>query len=210
MCFGNDDAEDANRAAEAERQRVRAEEEARQARIKVGQGKIDTAFAQFNDPYFEKFRTDYVGAQNPDIDMQYTNARGKLAAALQNRGTLSSSIAGNAFGELTRKQNDARTGVANEAFDASNSFRNTVEKTKSNLYNVNTASADPGMIANRAMGEATALVPPKATAPLGDLFGSVLAPFAAYTRAGIYSPTGGGRGFAYAPTSGSGSGSVVG
>ncbi len=206
MCFGGK--QDNSGAQIAAQQK--ADEEARQARINEGRSKIDANFAQYDDPYFAKFRTDFTNAQNPDIDQQYSTAKDKLSAALANRGILSSTIAGNAFGDLTKANTKARTDLANEAFDASNTFHNQIEKTKSDLYSTNIAAADPGMIANRAEGEAASLVAPRPN-QLGDIFGSVLAPFAAYTRAATYSPYAkGGSIFSFAPTSGGGSGKVIG
>lgn len=207
MCFGGGGGDDS--AAQIAAQQ-KAEEEARQRRIGEGRGRIDSAFLQYDDPYFANFRTDYVGAQTPDIDEQYSTAKDRLAAALANRGVLGSTIAGNAFGDLTKTNTKARTDLANQAFDASNTFRNQIEKTKSDLYSTNIAAADPGMIANRAAGEAASLVAPRPN-QLGDIFANVLAPFAAYTRASTYSPySKGGSLFSFTPTTGAGSGKVIG
>jgi len=210
MCFGgNDAAEQARIEAERTRRDLERQEEERRQKIKTGQASIDTAFAQFNDPYFAQFRQDYIDSRNPEIDNQYATAKDKLIAALAGRGVLRSTIGANALGDLDKKLGDVRGQIANEAFDMSNSFRDRVEKTKSDLYSLNTASADPDMIAARAQGETTALIPPQSTTPLGDLFGSILAPIVNYSRAAIYSPTGR-SGFSSPPTSGAGNGRVYG
>lgn len=203
MCFGGGSPSAGNMAAQ-----TRKREQHRQTRIERGQERIDKNFNQFDDGYFSKFRQDQVEPLNQQIDEQHSTASDRLTAALANRGVLSSTIAGNAFGDLVKTQNDARADAANRASDSANAFRNNVEKTKSDLYAINTASADPQMIAARSRGEATSLVPPQATTPLGNLFGDVLAPFANYTRASMYSPYGSGAGFSFAPTSGRGSGSI--
>jgi hypothetical protein len=79
------------------------------------------------------------------------------------------------------------------------------------LISLNQSSADPTMIAARARGEATSLVAPQATSPLGDIFGSALAPFVSYQRGAMYGPNGAGNLISYSPpTSGLGSGRVVG
>jgi hypothetical protein len=208
MCFGSGAAEEANRMAAQQAAEAKRRERRRQADIRAGKSSIDTSFAQFDDPYFEKFRTDYVGAQTPNIDRQYAVAKDRLTAALANRGVLASTISGNAFGDLVEKQNDARSRVTNEAFDAANNFRNQVEKTKSNLYTLNAAAADPSMISARAAGEAGSLVAPTATTPLGDLFASTLAPYANYQAARLYAPYSRNT-YGSPPTVGSGSGRVV-
>jgi hypothetical protein len=209
MCFKNKAADQAQAEAAQAREQQRLEEETRKANIQSGQGRLDEAFAQFDDNYFGKVKDDYTGAKNPDIDTQYGKAKDALTAALARRGTLSSTIAGNAFGDLDTKRNDARSDVANEAADAANKFRSSIEKSKGDLISLNQSAADPTMIAARAKGEATSLVAPKATGELGDLFGSALAPFVSYQRAAMFSPTGRSY-FSAPPTSGSGSGSVVG
>ena len=209
MCFGGGKSDGSGAQIAAQQ---KADEEARQARINEGRSRIDSSFAQYDDPYFAKFRTDFVGAQTPDIDEQYSVAKDRLAAALANRGVLSSTIAGNAFGDLTKTNTKARTDLSNQAFDASNQFHNSIEKTKSDLYNTNIAAADPGLAANRAEGEAASLVAPRPS-PLGDIFASVLAPFASYQRGSMYSPYGNPKTaglFSFAPTTGAGSGKVIG
>jgi hypothetical protein len=211
MCFGgNDAADDAKREAAQAREEARVAEETRQANVRAGQDRIGGAFAQFDEPYFANFRQDYVNSQNPEIETQYGKAKDQLTAGLARRGVLDSTIGANAFGELEEKRNNARTKIADDASNQAGTFRNQIEKTKSDLIALNTASADPNMIEARARGEATSLVAPKATGSLGDLFGSVLAPYAAFQRASIYSPN---RGSSYGfapPTSGAGTGSVVG
>lgn len=207
MCFGGGQSDNSGAQIAAQQ---KADEKARQDRINEGRSRIDSSFAQYNDPYFAQFRQDYTAAQNPDIDQQYATAKDRLAAALANRGVLGSTIAGNAFGDLTKTNTKARTDLANQAFDASNTFHNQIEKTKSDLYSTNIAAADPGMIANRAEGEAASLVAPR-PGELGDIFASVLAPFASYQRASAYSPySKGGSLFSFTPTSGGGSGKVIG
>lgn len=196
-------------AAKAE---MDAKEAKRQADIKTGQGSIDHAFAQYGDDYFKHFRDSYVGTKNPEIDRQYGVAKDKMVAGLAGRGVLDSTIGANALGQLEERRGSAQGDVANEASDLSNDFRGQVEKSKTDLYALNTAAGDPNMIASRAAGESTALIPPQSSSPLGNLFGDVLSPYAAYQKSNAYAP-GAYGGFSYggsAPTSGGGSGRVVG
>ncbi len=210
MCLGNNGAaRQAQLDAERTRQELRQQEDERQGKIRTGQGRIDEAFGQFDEPYFSNFRQSYINSKNPGVADQYTSAKDRLIAALADRGVLKSTIAANSLGDLERRRNDVLGGISDEAFDAANSFRGKVQQSKSDLYALNTASADPDMIATRARGESTALIPPRQTSELGDLFGSILAPVVNYTRAGIYSPYGNRfSGFFNAPTSGRGNSRV--
>jgi hypothetical protein len=187
---------------------MRQEEKERRGDIRTGQHEINRNFRQFDDPYYQGVRSDYLGTQTPQIQRQYDKSGGKLSALLADRGVLNSSIAGNAFGDLERTRTEATGRATNEAFDAENAFRDRVEKSKSNLYSLNQAAADPKMIAAQALGQTTALTPPQSTSQLGDLFANVLAPFANFARADAYNPSGGRVRNFFAPTSGGGSSAV--
>jgi hypothetical protein len=209
MCgiFGDPGEASRNQAAQ-DRARMRREEAQRRGDIRTGQRNIDRNFRQFDDSYYGGVRDDYLGAQTPQIQRQYDTAGGKLSAALADRGVLNSSIAGNAFGNLERTRTEATSDATNQAFDVENAFRDRVEKSKSNLYSLNQAAADPKMIAAQALGQTTALTPPQSTSQLGDIFASVLAPFANFARADMYNPAGGRVQNFFAPSSGGGSSAV--
>lgn len=220
MCFGGgssrkQDAIAAATAADsrAEQERLRAEEEARRARITQGQGAIDTAFANYNDDYYNGFKNAYTGNYLPEIDDQEAKARDALTARLAGQGVLESTVGASKLAELAKKANEARTRVGNEATDQSNALRGKVEQAKTNLYSVNNSSADPNAINARATGEATSLAAPTSYTPLGNLFTDLLGSVATAAGANANSPSSFfGRstgGFSAAPTSGSGSGRVV-
>lgn len=208
MCFGggNDAAQEADRG----RRETEAREAKRQADIGLGKKSIDKAFGKFDNSYYTGYQNDYTGYYNPQIDSQFQDAQGKLIAALAGRGTLESTVGASAQGKLQTEKNTARTGVANEAVDASNKLRGNVENTKTDLYALNQASADPQAMGARAVGQATSIVAPPPTSPLGQVFASFLQPYmnqqqAYQNRAGspYSSPYGGGSNRA-------GSGRVIG
>jgi hypothetical protein len=182
MCFGGDSGA-AARQAEADRQAMRKQEEERQANIRAGQGKIDEAFAQFDQPYYDKYKTDYTGFYTPQVENQYGIARDKLIATLAGKGTLDSTVGANKFAQLDKTRADTETDIGNQAADASNDLKKRVEDTKSNLYSINQSAADPAGASARAIGEASAIVAPRALSPLGNVFASVLAPLGAYNKA---------------------------
>lgn len=186
MCdlFGTKDAarEQALAAAKAEAE-TKAREEKRQADIKAGNAAIDNAFSQYDNNYYDKFKSTYTGNYNPEIDKQYADATGKMTAALAGRGMLDSSMSASKFGEALTTKNSARARVANDAEGAAGDLKGKVAARKTDLYSLNQAAADPEGIAAQATGAATALTAPPQYSELGQVFANVLAPFANYMGA---------------------------
>lgn len=182
MCFGGGGNAAAQQAAQ-QQAAMRAEEERRQENIRQGQAGIDTAFSQFDPAYYDKFKTDYTGFYTPQIADQYAKARDKLTATLAGRGMLESTVGAAKFGDLAKTRSDSEADIGNQAVDASNSLKKQVEDTKSNLYSINQSAADPAGVSARAIGEAGAIVAPRALSPLGQVFASVLQPLAVYNKA---------------------------
>lgn len=200
-------------AAEAAAQaaEMKAEEAARQARIKEGQGRIDDAFTKYDDNYYGGYENSYKAYYNPQIDDQYGEATDQLTAALAGRGLLESSVSADKFSKLAQKMYEARTAVGNQAADARNQLRGKVEKTKTDLYSMNSATADPSAIAARAAGEAAALAAPQPYTPLGQLFTAVVGSIGNYASAANNSRGGlWGNSNTPAAPSGGGSSNVVG
>ena len=192
MCFGGDDAADeACRDAAQSKAEQRAEEEARQARIVQGQGRIDQAFSQFGPDYYKRFQDQSVAANTPQVEEQYAKAKDKATALLAGRGILKSNIAGNAFGDVEKTRATTLGQIATDAVTQANNLRSAVEKQKTDLYTLNTSAGDPTAMANRAIGESTALVAPPTTSSLGDIFGSTIAGLSTAAKADAYSPYGG-------------------
>lgn len=181
MCFGGDN-KSAGIAAQQDAQ-MKADEAARQEKIKAGQLKIDEAFGQYGDPYYQNYQKTYTDFYRPQIDDQYKEARGKLIASLAGRGVLDSSIGANALARVEKQRADTEGTVANQAVDAANQLRGQVEQTKTNLYNLNRSAADPEGIAARATGEATAIAAPSTFSPLQNVFASAISPFVTYSNA---------------------------
>lgn len=203
MCLGGDKtakraAKDARRAAaEAE-----AAEAKRKADIATGNTNIDAAFAQYNPAFYDQYKQTYTGNYNPEVDRQYGSAMGKMLSGLAERGLDASTVGNSAIGDVTRTRDEARSRVASDAESAAGTLKGNVERQRTGLYSLNLAAADPEGIKARAIGEATSLAAPQAVSPLGDLFASVLAPYAAYQQANMNSP---GRPYSYNGPGSSGS-----
>ena len=181
-------------------------EVSRQNDINLGRIGIDKSFSKFNDDYYKGYQKDYTDFYNPQLDRQFGEVVDKTTAALAGRGMLESTVGGNAFGDLTRQQTEARTNIANEGVDASNKLRGSVENAKSSLYSLNEASANPQAVNAQAVGQASALVAPPTYDPLGQVFASAIGTLGNYQQAKQNTPT---KSYKSPYASGYGSGKVV-
>jgi hypothetical protein len=205
MCLGG---AGAGQAAKAE-QRARQEAADRENRIKEGQTKIDAAFSQYNQPYYDSYAKSITDVQRPQLDDQYGDARGQLTAALADRGMLESTVGAQEFGKFGKIYADKAAEIAAGARDAAFGLRGKVEGQKSDLYALNRASADPQGISTQAIGSATALAAPGAASPIGEVFTGALNPWLAYQYAKQNSPGPAYKSSTGSTASGAGSGRVV-
>lgn len=182
-------------AAEAE---TKAAEAKRQADIKEGNTRIDSAFASYDEPYFANFKNAFTGNFNPQIDDQYSRATDKATAQLAGRGMLDSSFGASIFGDLQKTRDDARIKAASDAESAAGDLRTRIADRKSNLYALNQAAADPEGAAANAIGAATALAAPPTYSPLGQVFADVLSNLSAFQSARANSA---GPSYSYKPSS---------
>jgi hypothetical protein len=155
---------------------LKEQEAKRQADILAGRGKIDEHFARFNDGYYQDFADNFLNYYFPQIEDQYRTATGKSHAALVNRGIDQSTVAGGVFSNLLRDRTRARTDIANNATNATQGLRSNVERTRTDLYNLNESAADPAAANARATAEASALVAPPTVGPLGQIFSAAMMP----------------------------------
>ena len=123
-------------AAKAEAE-TKAREDKRQADIKAGNAAVDSAFSQYDNNYYDNFKSTYTGNFNPEIDKQYSDATGKMTAALAGRGMLDSSLGAAKFGEALTTKNAARARVANDAEVAAGDMKGKVAARKTDLYSLN-------------------------------------------------------------------------
>ncbi len=155
----------------------------RQRDVTLGKQGIDTAFGRFDDDYFDEFRTARQDFYTPQLSRQFEEARGSLVAALHGRGTLESTVGARKLSNLSRLNDETSLNIANESQDESNRLRQTVQNSKTNLFNLNAISADPQAINAQAQGQATAIVAPTAFSPLGQVFAASLQPFVNFNNA---------------------------
>lgn len=151
---------------------ARRQEAQRQAAITEGRQKIDTAFSQFNDPYYQGVQDAYLGYYQPQLEDQYAKARRQLTLALSRSGNLNASAGARQIGDLTKAYEQNRALIGNQALQAGQKARADVASNKSELYSQLSASADPAAAAATAIARADALSQPASYSPLGDLFAS--------------------------------------
>jgi len=149
------------------------EEQRRQDAIEQGRVAIDQAFTGFNDNYYNKASQDYLGYYNPQLDEQYTTAKDTLVKNLARQGLLNSGVGAKQLGDLTTTYERNKGLIGNQAADASQQLRSQVQSNKSNLYALNTGSADANSLATQAAAAAGGIVP-GGYSPLGDVFASFL------------------------------------
>lgn len=206
MCLGGggSGAEDARKA----REQAEAQAAEREARILEGQSAIESAFAQFDQPYFDQYSRSIVDYQRPQIQDQFNDVSGKLTAALAGRGMLESTAGANQLSRLGGAFADESARIENEAANAAQQLRGNVENQRSDLFTLNLASADPQAVSASAIGNATALAAPAPTTAVGRVFDGFLQPVQAYRSAYNYAAPAP-RGSSAPVASGGGSGRVV-
>lgn len=173
---------------------------------------VDSAFAPFNDDYYSGFTKSYENAMNPQLDFQYGRANDKLGATLAGTDRDQGSTGADANANLYQTYGNARAGIANSAVDATNQLRGTVNNAKNTMYGLAEQATDPLSLATQAQATAGSIVAPQSYPGLGNVFGDVLSPIASGLKTNSGS-MGGSIGGAFqnyfAPTSGSGSGSIT-
>jgi len=175
-----------SRGADAQR----AEEAARQARIRQGTEAIDKTFGQFGDSFYDQRRDAALNYFNPQFDQQYGDAKKALAYSLDSKGTTNSSIRAEKEAELQRAYDQNRRDVADKALSYSSQARGKVEEARGDLVRTLNASGDADAAANNAVSRAQMLSQPDSYSPLGQLFSTFVAglgPQAQLERAGALS-----------------------
>ena len=139
---------------------ARAEEDARQERIKKGKKLIMGALSGFDDKFYADREASYVDYATPQLDDQLDDARKNLTFTLARNG---------------KQRNAAKIGIADRAKAIANQARENVERTRGELYSQLTASANPAAASNLALSRAGVLGSDPSYSPLGNIFQNVTA-----------------------------------
>ncbi|MGU3360689.1 hypothetical protein ACLBWX_10170 [Methylobacterium sp. M6A4_1b] len=157
---------------------AKADEAARQATVRAGTQQVNDTFSQFDDPYFEKQRTNYLNFALPQLDDQYGKAQKTLTYALARDGNLNSSAQAYQNAELQKTYDTQRLGIADQGQSFANQARSSVEDARGNLISTLNATGDATQATQSAAARAGALSAPQGYSPIGDAFGAVLNGFA--------------------------------
>lgn len=149
---------------------ARQEEAKRQARITQGQQGIDTAFAGFNDDFFNNYGTQYTGYYAPQLDDQYKDAVKRLTLQLAQSGNLTGSVGAKQLSDLQKNYDQQKLSINNQSQTAIQNLRSSIDARRSQLYADNRAAADPGAASAAASSAVTALQPAAPSSPLANVF----------------------------------------
>lgn len=170
---------------------ARAEEAARQERIRQGTQRIGTIFdSNFNDQFFDGRRQAYIDYATPQVEDQFADAQKQLTFALARGGNLNSSVRGEKAGELQQRFDLTKQEVADKGLSYANEARANVENARSDLVGMLNATGDAEGAASSAISRAATLSQPMAFSPLTQLFADFTAGLgqqAAVERAAAFS-----------------------
>jgi hypothetical protein len=150
---------------------ARADEQARQSKIREGTDRIGGIFdSQFNDQFFDGRKQAFLDYARPQLEDQFGDAQKQLTFALARGGNLDSSVRGQKSAELQKQFDLNQQQIADKALSSSTESRNAVEDARSNLVATLNATGDAQGAANSAISRASALSQPAAFSPLTQLF----------------------------------------
>ena len=150
---------------------ARADEQARQDRIRQGTERIGGIFdSQFNDDFFNQRKQAFLNYATPQLEDQFGDAQKQLTFALARGGNLNSSVRGEKAAELQKQFDLNKQQIADKALASSTEARNAVEDARSGLVATLNATGDAQGAANSAIARASALSQPASFSPLTQLF----------------------------------------
>jgi hypothetical protein len=179
MCFGG--------GGDGGAAQARADEAARQARIKQGVGNINEKFGQFDNGFFEGRKQAYRNFVTPQVNDQYKQVGDQLAYSLARTGLDQSSEAARQGGVLMRENALARQQLAEGATAEATKARQAIEDQRNSLISQVNMTADPEMAAQNALRAAGILEQQQNFNPIANLFANTTGMLSAAQNAGYYS-----------------------
>ncbi len=170
---------------------ARADEMARQARVKEGTANINQEFGRFDDRFYGDRANAYRGFVTPQVNDQYKQVGDQLAFSLARSGLGQSSEAARQSGILMRDNAAARQAIAEGALSEVQKSRQAVEEQRNNLISQVNMTSDAGLAGQNALRQAGILAMQNQFSPLANLFQNTTGVLAAANQGGVY---GGGPG----------------
>jgi hypothetical protein len=150
---------------------ARAEEQARQARIREGSTKIADLFnKQFTDDFYKGRKDAFTNYALPQLADQHEDTQKQLTFSLERRGALDSSSRAGLGAELEKKRALLETEIKDKASDFANSARSNVESARSDLTNTLNATGDTQGAIQSAQARAAVLSQTPGFSPLVAMF----------------------------------------
>lgn len=150
---------------------ARADEQARQAKIRSGTERIDQIFANnFTDKSFDDREQAYLDYALPQADAQYEDAVKGLTFNLARKGMLDSSTRAEQSADLSTQNDTVRRQIGSTALDTATGARADVEAARAELIKMLNATGDVEGATNSALTRAQLLTKQPAYSPIGQLF----------------------------------------
>jgi len=175
----------------SEAKQARADEQARQDKIRGGTTRVNSIFdSQFTPDYFNKQQQNYLDYATPQLEDQRDKASKELTFALARAGLTDSSVRADKEAELQKQYDLNKQQIADEALSYKGKAQSSVEDARANLISTLNATGDAEGAANSAISRSATLSQPAAYSPLADLFANFTAGLgtqAALEKANMYS-----------------------
>lgn len=150
---------------------TRADEQQRQANLSYGNNAINSAFSGYDDPYYDKLKSNYTDFYNPQLETKFSDAQQQALFNNARAGTINSSAAAKTNSDLQREKGTQEQSVLSGAESYANNARQQIASQKAQLQGALSASGgnyvDTGALSNIAPPTLPTL------SPLGDIFSAV-------------------------------------
>jgi microcystin-dependent protein len=133
-------------------QEAKDKENLRQARLSQGKSAIDQLFGNvnFDGRFYDKYKQANLDYSLPQLQNQYEKAKTGLDYDLARAGTLRSTMAGYAQGDLLKQNAVNEAGIRAKADTDTAALRQSIASQQNQAYNQLYATEDPGVAANTA------------------------------------------------------------
>lgn len=177
-------------------QAAQAAERDRQNRITTGMGQINSAFAGYDDNFYNNRAKSFLNYAMPQLAQQYQSTRNQIGFNLANRGISDSSQAQNQWSNLYQQVGQQKQGLVDQAQAQENQLRQQVQGLRGNVINTLYQTADPSQAGQGIASAISQIKQPSVYPALGNMFGNLLNQYYTSQVLNSYKNTGAG----YAPS----------
>ena len=149
---------------------ARAEEEARQKRIRDSRSSIDTIFNTYDEDFYDRQRNAYLNYATPQVEDKFGDAMRELTFALSRSGKLDSALAGRREAKAQKMKDQAMIDVNKQADDLVYTMKGNMEKARGDLYDQASSLADVDAARTLAISNFDTTSKPPVYNPITDLF----------------------------------------